>query len=65
LIRTDTTFRLFGLSRNAYVSLAVMLGAGVWLYRRERRGPAAQPADAGPPDGEAKGVHESLSTPTD
>jgi prolipoprotein diacylglyceryl transferase len=38
LIRTDTTYRLFGLSRNAYVSLAVMLGAGTWLYLRERRG---------------------------
>jgi prolipoprotein diacylglyceryl transferase len=38
LIRTDTTYRLLGLSRNAYVSLAVVLGAGVWLYLRERGG---------------------------
>jgi len=47
LIRTDTTYRLFGLSRNAYVSLAVMVGAGVWLYLRERRGPAAEPGAGG------------------
>jgi prolipoprotein diacylglyceryl transferase len=47
LIRTDTTYRLFGLSRNAYVSLAVMVGAGVWLYLRERRGPAAEPGVGG------------------
>jgi prolipoprotein diacylglyceryl transferase len=39
LIRTDTTYRLLGLSRNAYVSLAVMLGAGIWLYLRERGRP--------------------------
>jgi prolipoprotein diacylglyceryl transferase len=47
LIRTDTTYRLFGLSRNAYVSLAVMLGAGAWLYLRERRGPAGEPGAGG------------------
>ena len=43
LIRTDTTFRLFGLSRNAWVSLAVVVGAGVWLYLRELRWPATEP----------------------
>jgi prolipoprotein diacylglyceryl transferase len=68
LIRTDTTYRLFGLSRNAYVSLAVMVGAGVWLYRRERGGtgetrePAtvgAVPAGAGTaPAGEGEGPAE-------
>jgi phosphatidylglycerol---prolipoprotein diacylglyceryl transferase len=47
LIRTDTTFRLFGLSRNAWVSLGVMLGAGVWLYRRERHRPAGEPGAGG------------------
>jgi prolipoprotein diacylglyceryl transferase len=41
LIRTDTTYRLLGLSRNAYVSLAVIIGAGVWLYLRERGRPQA------------------------
>jgi prolipoprotein diacylglyceryl transferase len=44
LIRTDTTYRLFGLSRNAYVSLAVVVGAGVWLYLRER-GRAEEPSE--------------------
>ncbi|MGH2752215.1 MAG: prolipoprotein diacylglyceryl transferase [Actinomycetota bacterium] len=39
LIRTDTTFRLFGLSRNAYVALLVMLGGSVLLYLYERRAP--------------------------
>jgi prolipoprotein diacylglyceryl transferase len=39
LIRTDTTFRLFGLSRNAYVALLVMIGAAVLLVLYERRAP--------------------------
>ncbi len=47
LIRTDTTFRVLGLSRNAWVSVAVVLGAGAWLYRRERGRPAAEEAGAG------------------
>jgi prolipoprotein diacylglyceryl transferase len=56
LLRTDTTYRLLGLSRNAYVSLAVVVGGSVWLLLRERRGhPAAGPEpppaeDAGPED---------------
>jgi prolipoprotein diacylglyceryl transferase len=60
LLRTDTTFRLFGLSRNAYVSLAVVVGGSVWLFLRERRRPAeaeagpAAPEDAGPPAGEGR-----------
>jgi prolipoprotein diacylglyceryl transferase len=41
LLRTDTTYRLFGLSRNAYVSLAVVVGASTWLWLRQRRGRAA------------------------
>jgi prolipoprotein diacylglyceryl transferase len=50
LLRTDTTFRLFGLSRNAYVSLAVVVGGSVWLYLRERRArPTPEPeAEAAP-----------------
>jgi prolipoprotein diacylglyceryl transferase len=62
LLRTDTTFRFLGLSRNALVSLAVVGGAAVWLWLRERRRPAAEdpaaedPADVAsgpgrPPDG--------------
>jgi len=49
LLRTDTTYRLFGLSRNAYVSLAVVVGGSVWLALRERRRPsAAEPEPAAP-----------------
>jgi prolipoprotein diacylglyceryl transferase len=45
LLRTDTVYRLLGLSRNAYVSLAVVLGSAVLLVLRERRRPA-EPEDA-------------------
>jgi prolipoprotein diacylglyceryl transferase len=49
LLRTDTTYRLFGLSRNAYVSLALVVGGSVWLALRERRRPsAADPEPAAP-----------------
>jgi prolipoprotein diacylglyceryl transferase len=54
LLRTDTTYRLFGLSRNAYVSLALVVGGSVLLALRERRRPSTtepEPApseDAGP-----------------
>jgi prolipoprotein diacylglyceryl transferase len=55
LLRTDTTYRLLGLSRNGWISLAVVTGASVWLWRRERRRPAPEAA-AGPDDpGEAGG----------
>src|SRR5918994_2818156 len=37
LLRTDTTFRLLGLSRNAWISLALVIGGSVWLWLRERR----------------------------
>ena len=46
LLRTDTTFRLLGLSRNAWISLVLVAGGSVWLSLRERRRPAAE--DAGP-----------------
>ena len=36
LIRTDTTFRLLGLSRNGWVSLLVIVGAGIALILRRR-----------------------------
>ncbi len=64
LIRTDTTYRLFGLSRNAYVSLAVIVGAGAWLYLRERgrppetREPAAVAAAPGAAAGGAAAAGE-------
>jgi prolipoprotein diacylglyceryl transferase len=50
LLRTDTTYRLFGLSRNAYVSLAVVAGGSLWLYLRERRRPAAEEAEPAAPE---------------
>jgi prolipoprotein diacylglyceryl transferase len=40
LIRTDTTFRLLGLSRNGWVSLLVVIGATVVAVRRERVTPS-------------------------
>ena len=50
LIRTDTTFRLLGLSRNAYVALLVMVGAAVLLFIYERRTPGDVTGDnAGAP----------------
>ncbi len=57
LIRTDTTYRFFGLSRNAWVSLAVLAVGSVglwWWIRRARRrdleardaaAPAEEPLD--------------------
>jgi prolipoprotein diacylglyceryl transferase len=37
LLRTDTTFRLLGLSRNAYVSLAAIVGGAALLAIAQRR----------------------------
>ncbi|MDH5371326.1 MAG: prolipoprotein diacylglyceryl transferase [Acidimicrobiia bacterium] len=38
LLRTDTTFRLFGISRNGWVSVAIVIGGafGLWLRNRSR-----------------------------
>jgi prolipoprotein diacylglyceryl transferase len=62
LLRTDTTYRLLGLSRNAYVSLAVMVGGSVWLYLRERRRPPAEqpgePEEPAPEAAEGAGAGE-------
>lgn len=49
LIRTDTTFRFLGLSRNGWVSLAVVVGAVGVAVLRERRGDD----DPGPADASA------------
>ncbi len=38
LVRTDTTFRFLGLSRNAYVSIAAIVGGIVLLVITQRRG---------------------------
>ena len=45
LLRTDTTYRLAGLSRNAWVSLAVVLAGAAALVWRERRGRGAEEKD--------------------
>ena len=37
LLRTDTTYRLLGLSRNGWISLALVIGGSLWLWLRERR----------------------------
>ena len=55
LLRTDTTYRLLGLSRNAYISLALVVGGSVWLWLRERRRPAPEAGADPDPTGEADG----------
>jgi prolipoprotein diacylglyceryl transferase len=52
LLRTDTVWRLFGLSRNAYVSIAVVTLCAVALVLRERNRPAAE-AEAAAAEAEA------------
>ncbi len=47
LIRTDTTFRFLGLSRNGWVSLLLVVGATAVVVVRERRGEGSPP---GAPD---------------
>ncbi len=37
LLRTDTTFRLFGISRNGWVSLAVFIGGLIWIRWAQKR----------------------------
>ena len=63
LLRTDTVWRLFGLSRDAYVSIAVVTVCAVVLVLRERRGPAAgapaKRAGPGPGDDEAEAEPEA------
>jgi prolipoprotein diacylglyceryl transferase len=50
LIRTDTTFRLFGLSRNALVALAVVVGSGLLLRHRQRTAPQTSLLDEQSPE---------------
>jgi prolipoprotein diacylglyceryl transferase len=52
LIRTDTTFRVFGLSRNAYVSIVVLLigVVGLWWWQRRPVPELATPEDEAPED---------------
>jgi prolipoprotein diacylglyceryl transferase len=44
LIRTDTTFRLLGISRNGYVSLGAIIGGAVLLYIIQKRAANNAPA---------------------
>ena len=65
LIRTDTTFRLLGLSRNAYVALLVMVGAAVFLFIYERRAPDSALDDnaVAPSDPEEDAEESSADAP--
>jgi hypothetical protein len=71
LLRTDTTYRLFGLSRNAYISLAVVVGGSLWLFLRERRRPAeaerepAEPAPEAAAGADAKPADAEPAAPAD
>ncbi len=35
-LRLDTTFRVFGVSRNGWISVGVFVAAGIWLFIRQR-----------------------------
>lgn len=37
LLRTDTTFRLLGVSRNGWISIAVVLGGVAWVWWMQKR----------------------------
>ncbi len=52
LIRTDTTFRFLGLSRNGWVSLLLIVAAAIGLRWWERRGDTTGPGDADRDGGE-------------
>jgi prolipoprotein diacylglyceryl transferase len=63
LIRTDTTFRFLGLSRNAYVALLVMIGAAVLLFLYERQAPeTALDDNAVAPSGSQEGAERPAET---
>ena len=55
LLRTDTTYRLAGLSRNAYVSILVVVAAATVLVLRERRGRDQAEAEPAAEDATAEG----------
>jgi prolipoprotein diacylglyceryl transferase len=47
LLRTDTSFRLFGLSRNGWLSLVAFIGGWVWIWYTHKR--AEKRTLVGPP----------------
>ena len=46
LLRTDTTYRLFGISRNGYVSLAAIVGGAVLLFVIQRQAAGRETAES-------------------
>ena len=40
LLRTDTTFRIFGISRNGWISVAAFIGGWVWIWYMQKRAEA-------------------------
>ena len=65
LLRTDTTFRLFGISRNGWVSVLAFAGGIAWIWwtqkRDERRTLVGKPFFLSP-QSETEEVHTSQST---
>jgi len=63
LLRTDTTFRLFGMSRNGWISVAAFIGGWIWIYwmqkRAEQRTLVGEPSLLSP---QAATVHGSRFT---
>lgn len=37
LLRTDTSFRLFGISRNGWISVAAFVGGWIWIWYMQKR----------------------------
>lgn len=37
LLRTDTTFRVLGISRNGWISVAAFIGGAIWVWYMQRR----------------------------
>ena len=37
LLRTDTTFRFLGISRNGWVSVAAIIGGAIWIWYTQKR----------------------------
>jgi prolipoprotein diacylglyceryl transferase len=67
LLRTDTTFRILGLSRNNWIALAVCLGGLVGLWWWQRHGPdrpVGTPIDADDAAGEDAHTAGPAVTPT-
>ncbi|MEN8238303.1 MAG: prolipoprotein diacylglyceryl transferase [Actinomycetota bacterium] len=68
LLRTDTTYRLFGISRNGWVSVLAFAGGVAWIWWMQKRNeprtlvgdpyllsPQAETADSGQPTADSSG----------